>query len=273
MERKITDKIKGFRTVDGDGVHLVRVLGNNTADEFNPIIMLDSFDSSNPDEYRRGFPLHPHRGIETISYLVRGKMQHKDSLGFEDTISDLEVQWMTAGSGIMHEERIPETDRLLGVQLWLNLPAKDKMTEPAYRSIKKDAIPEIEFDGGKLRLLAGKYKEHEAFGGNYLPLSYYDIALNENSSITISTEHDNAVVVFTLLSDVVIDGQHIEEKTALKMSDGDSVTISAKNPARFLFISVPKLDEPVVWGGPIVMNTHEELMNAFEELRNGNFLK
>jgi len=140
---------------DGAGVNLVRVLGNRTVQEYDPILMLDSFDSINPDDYTAGFPMHSHRGIEIISYVYRGFMTHKDSLGNEDTIGDGEVQWMTAGSGIMHEEKLPAAERLLGVQLWLNLPAKDKMVPPAYHSIKNPEIEEIEFDWGKLRLLLG----------------------------------------------------------------------------------------------------------------------
>ena len=155
MERKIIQQVRGFGTKDGAGVSLVRVLGNQTVQEYDPILMLDSFDSTNPDDYTAGFPMHPHRGIETISYVYRGFMTHKDSLGNEDTIGDGEVQWMTAGSGIMHEEKLLAAERILGVQLWLNLPAKDKMVPPAYHSIKNSEIEEIDFDWGKLRLLAG----------------------------------------------------------------------------------------------------------------------
>ena len=178
MERKVKTKVKGFRTTDGAGVNLVRVLGNQTTKEFDPILMLDSFDSVNPDDYTAGFPMHPHRGIETISYVSRGKMVHRDSLGNEDGISDGEVQWMNSGSGIMHEEMVPAAERLLGVQLWLNLPAKDKMSKPSYNSIKNDEIKEIEIRGGKLRLLAGTYKEYQGYKGDYLPMDYYDIHLN-----------------------------------------------------------------------------------------------
>ena len=138
MDRKIRLKIKGYRAKDGAGVSLLRVLGHEMVYEYDPILLLDSFDSTNPDDYTAGFPMHPHRGIETISYVYRGKMIHKDSLGNEDTIGDGEVQWMTAGSGILHEEKLPASDRLLGVQIWLNLPAKDKMVPPAYKSIKND---------------------------------------------------------------------------------------------------------------------------------------
>ncbi len=164
MERKISQQVRGYRTTDGAGVSLVRVLGNQTVQAYDPILMLDSFDSTNPDDYTAGFPLHPHRGIETISYVYRGYMTHKDSLGNEDTIGDGEVQWMTAGSGIMHEEKLPAAERLLGVQLWLNLPAKDKMAPPAYHSIKNADIEDIDFNWGKLRLLAGEFEGKVCFG-------------------------------------------------------------------------------------------------------------
>jgi redox-sensitive bicupin YhaK (pirin superfamily) len=172
MERKVKDKIKGFKTTDGAGVSLVRVLGNTTVETFDPILMLDSFESTNPEEYVAGFPMHPHRGIETISLIVNGNMVHKDSLGNEDGITDGEVQWMTAGSGILHEEKLPASDKLLGVQLWLNMPQKYKMAPPEYHSIKKEEIKEIPIDGGTLRLISGEYKEHKGFTGKYLPLDY-----------------------------------------------------------------------------------------------------
>lgn len=274
MQRNITNKIKGFRTKDGAGVSLIRVLSNQTVKEFDPILMLDSFDSVNPDDYTAGFPMHPHRGIETISYIYRGKMMHKDSLGNEDTICDGEVQWMTAGSGILHEELLPAAVRMLGVQLWLNLPAKDKMCKPEYLSIKNNEIKEIDFDGGVLRLLAGEYKEHKGYKSKYLPIDYYDIHLKAGESITIDTEKNSSVMLFTMLGEAFVSDEHVSEKTAVKLSEGDYVKIkAAEQDTQILFISSQKLDEPVVWGGPIVMNTRDELINAFDELDEGSFLK
>lgn len=274
MERKISQQVNGYRTQDGAGVNLVRVLGGGTVYEYDPILMLDSFDSTNPDDYTAGFPMHPHRGIETISYLYRGYMTHKDSLGNEDTIGDGEVQWMTAGSGILHEEKLPAAERLLGVQLWLNLPAKDKMVTPAYHSIKNSEIKEIEFETGKLRLLAGEFKGTKGYSGKYLPLDYYDVHVDPNSSVTLDTDPERSVMLFTLLGDAYIGGESVKEKTAVKLTTGDNVTIRATDKkAQVLFISSKQLDEPVVWGGPIVMNTKEELSKAFDDLRNGTFLQ
>ncbi len=274
MERKIKQQVQGFRTQDGAGVNLVRVLANQTVKEYDPILMLDSFDSTNPDDYTAGFPMHPHRGIETISYVYRGKMTHRDSLGNEDTISDGEVQWMTAGSGILHEEKLPASERMLGVQLWLNLPAKDKMADPAYHSIKNNEINEIELENGKLRLLAGEYEDSKGYMSKYLPLDYYDVHLEPNASIDINTKNERSVMVFTLLGDAYIGGQLIKEKTAVKLTDGDFVKIMATDKkAQVLFISSTTLKEPIAWGGPIVMNTKEELERAFEDLRRGTFIQ
>lgn len=274
MKRRIEDKVTGYRTKDGAGVSLVRVLGYDTTKTFDPFLMLDSFDSTNPDEYIAGFPMHPHRGIETISYVARGKMVHKDSLENEDSIADGEVQWMTAGSGILHEENMPPAEKLLGVQLWLNMPRKDKMAKPEYHSIKKHEIKEIQIEGGSLKLISGNYKEHKGFQSKYLPLDYYAIKLQANRSFSIDTPADKSVLVFLLLGNARVAGEEVVEKTAVKLSEGTSLDIeSLDHEIEILFISSDKLEEPISWGGPIVMNTDQELKQAFDELRNGTFLK
>lgn len=274
MDRKVINKVQGFRTKDGAGVSLVRVLGNTTVKDYDPILMLDSFDSIDPDEYTAGFPMHPHRGIETISYLYKGKMVHKDTLGNEDGIGDGEVQWMNSGSGIEHEEMVPAAKRLLGVQLWLNLPQKEKMSKPTYNKIHKDDIEEIDIDGGMIRLLAGSYKDHHGFKGEHLSLDYYDIHLEPNTEFTIETDPQKSIMIFTLIGDVYVGDEHIKEKTAAKLSEGDSLTIkNADSKAQVLFISSDKLNEDVAWAGPIVMNTSEEIRQAYLDLRNGTFIK
>lgn len=274
MERTIEKTVRGYATEDGAGVKLVRVLGNRTVSDFDPILMLDSFDSRNPADYTAGFPMHPHRGIETISYVVSGAMQHRDSLGNTDTISDGEVQWMTAGSGILHEEKIPAAGRLLGVQLWLNLPAKDKMTRPAYHRVRREDIPEVSVPGGKIRVLAGAYLGTAGYTAQHLPLDYYDVRLEPNASLRLETNPSRAVMLFTLEGSVTVGGTPIAEKTAVRLSSGESVALhSDKTPACVLVMSSLALSEPVVWGGPIVMNTRAELNEAFRELNSGTFLK
>lgn len=274
MERKIKNRVQGFRTKDGAGVSLVRVLGGETVRDFDPFLMLDSFDSLNPDDYTAGFPLHPHRGIETISYIYRGKMVHRDSLGNEDGISDGEVQRMNAGSGIEHEEKIPPAERLLGVQLWLNLPKAEKMSKPTYHSIKNSDIEEIDFAGGKVRLLAGSYKGHQGFQGAHLPLNYYDIHLEEGGEISLEMDESSSLVLFTLVGEVFLGGEKIEEKTAVKLTEGDRLTLkNSGKPAQVLYLESKAMDEPVAWAGPIVMNTEEEIRQAYRDLRDGSFIK
>lgn len=274
MERTIKQQVQGVPAVDGAGVKLVRVLGHNSVDAYDPFLMLDSFDSTNPSDYTAGFPMHPHRGIETVSFLSSGAMTHRDSLGNEDTVTDGEVQWMTAGSGIMHEEKLPAWPRMLGLQLWLNMPKEHKMSKPNYHAIKKADIEEIPLEGGKLRLLAGTYEGHTGHQGAYQPLDYYDIHLDAGASVTLNVPKDNSAFVFTLLGDAMVAGTPVREKTAALTTQGDTLHIQAKDtPIEILFISSKRLDEPVAWGGPIVMNTEQELRHAFTELRTGTFLK
>lgn len=274
MTRVIEERVQGQQTFDGAGVDLVRVLGHPTAEAFDPFLMLDSFDSTDPESYKAGFPKHPHRGIETISYLVQGQMMHRDSLGHEDTIGDGEVQWMTAGSGIQHEEKLPASERLLGVQLWLNLPAKDKMVAPAYHHIKREDIPEVAIDGGKVRVLAGSFNGVQGFQGSYLPLDYFDVQLEAGKAATIATDPARRTMVFTLLGDAVVEGEAIAEKTAVKLASGDSLHLeSADAPVHILVMSAPALHEPIAWHGPIVMNSLADIAKATAELHNGKFLK
>lgn len=275
MKRRISTKVKGFRTVDGAGVSLVRVLGHDTIREFDPILMLDSFDSTDPADYIAGFPMHPHRGIETISYISQGKMVHRDTLGNEDAVTTGGIQWMNSGSGIMHEEKVPAADRLMGVQLWLNLPKDEKMSHPTYRHISREEIPEVDFDGGKVRILAGEYEGVHGYQGDHHPLTYYDVNLNKGGKIDLHMKEDDFVMVFTLLGDVYVNGEHIEEKTAVKLVNGDTVELENRGDetAQVLYICSKPLGEPVSWAGPIVMNTEREIQQAFRELRDGSFIK
>ena len=224
MKRKILNRTQGFRTKDGAGVSLVRVLSRNTTKEYDPILMLDSFDSTDPEDYIKGFPMHPHRGIETITYLREGTMTHKDSMGNEDTITDNEVQWMTAGSGIMHEEMPKPSKRMLGVQLWLNLLAKDKMVRPHYQSLRGDDLKIIEEDNAKVKVISGEYKGIKGYAPKYLPLDFYEIEIKKNDEFTIDTKDDQQVILFTLIGDIEVEGDVVSEKTAVTTTDAVSYT-------------------------------------------------
>ena len=274
MKRKILNRTQGFRTKDGAGVSLVRVLSRNTTKEYDPILMLDSFDSVDPDDYIKGFPMHPHRGIETITYLREGTMTHKDSMGNEDTITDNEVQWMTAGSGIMHEEMPKPSKRMLGVQLWLNLLAKDKMVRPHYQSLRGDDLKIVEEDCAKVKVISGEYKGINGYTPKYLPLDFYEIEIKKNEEFTIDTKDDQQVILFTLIGDIQVEGDVVSEKTAVTTTDGDKLTIKAKDEdVIVLFLQSIPTNEEIAWAGPIVMNTNEDLRQASIDLRNGTFIK
>lgn len=274
MKRKILNRTQGFRTKDGAGVSLVRVLSRNTTKEYDPILMLDSFDSVDPEDYIKGFPMHPHRGIETITYLREGTMTHKDSMGNEDTITDNEVQWMTAGSGIMHEEMPKPSKRMLGVQLWLNLLAKDKMVTPHYQSLRGDDLKIIEEDSAKVKVISGEYKGIKGYAPKYLPLDFYEIEIKKNEEITIDTKDEQQVILFTLIGDIEVEGEVVSEKTAVTTTDGDKLTIRAKDEdVIVLFLQSIPTNEPIAWAGPIVMNTNDELRQASLDLSRGTFIK
>lgn len=274
MERKVKEKIKGYNTQDGAGVKLVRVLGRSTTEEFDPFLMLDSFDSKNLADYIAGFPMHPHRGIETITYMSKGEVAHKDSMGNKDVIRDGEVQWMTAGSGILHEEMPKPQNHMLGVQIWLNLPKEHKMTKPGYNALTKDEIVDIPVKGGLVRLFSGSFGDVSGFQGHYVPANFYSIQLEPQAEISFDISSQHSAYLFTLKGDAFVGGELVEEKTAVSTTEGDKINISALDEEiEILFFSAPRLNEEISWGGPIVMNTREELQLAFEELRQGTFIK
>lgn len=276
MLRKVIKQVQGHRTQDGAGVSLVRVLGNQTTDEYDPFLMLDAFDSTDPSDYIAGFPMHPHRGIETFTFLSKGTMIHEDHLGTKAAIHDGEAQWLTAGSGAFHSEMPQPSERMLGLQLWLNIPAEYKMTaEPFYHGVVTSEIQEFPLEHGKLRLLAGNYQGHSGIQGKYLPLDYYDIFLDPHGTVELSVPGENkSAMVFTLEGGAKVSGTSVEEKTAAKLGDGDIITIEAgDDPIEIIFMCSERLGEPVAWYGPIVMNTSDELITALDELEQGGFVK
>lgn len=273
MTREIVEEVRGFRTQDGAGVRLVRVLGHETTDRFDPFLMLDSFDSTDPDDYVRGFPLHPHRGIETVTYLAKGCITHRDSLGNHGSIGAGEAQWMTAGSGIMHEEMPQPADEMLGVQLWLNMPASEKMSSPAYNDIRD--MPEVSEEGALVRIVGGSYRGTAGFQGKHVPADIFDIQLFPDADFVCETKPDHELFLFLIKGDVEVEGSRYAEKTALALGRGSEVRLRSVegSGAEVILFSAPALSEPIAWGGPIVMNTQEELRRAFQELDDGTFVK
>ena len=274
MEAKIIHQEKGMRTQDGAGVRLVRVLSNRTVAAYDPLLMLDSFDSTDPSDYLAGFPMHPHRGIETITYLRQGKMTHRDSLGNEGLITDGGSQWMTAGSGIMHEEMPQASERMLGVQVWLNMPQAQKMAAPAYHDLQAADCPSLAVDGGEVVVIGGEFRGVKGFQGQYHPLTFLSIRLEAGGSLTLPLKAGASQTVFLLEGDARLGKVVVEEKTAVRLAEGDQLTLqSAGSPIEVLFFESQALEEPVAWGGPVVMNTQEELEEAFRQLREGTFIQ
>lgn len=274
MEAKIIHQEKGMRAQDGAGVRLVRVLSNRTVAAYDPLLMLDSFDSTDPSDYLAGFPMHPHRGIETITYLRQGIMTHRDSLGNEGLITDGGSQWMTAGSGIMHEEMPQASERMLGVQVWLNMPRAQKMAAPAYHDLQAADCPSLAVDGGEVVVIGGEFRGLKGFQGKHQPLTFLSIRLEAGGSLTLPLKAGASQTVFLLEGDARLGKVVVEEKTAVRLAEGDQLTLqSAGSPIEVLFFESQALEEPVAWGGPVVMNTQEELEEAFRQLREGTFIQ
>lgn len=274
MQRQVRTSVRGQRTQDGAGVSLVRVLGQETAKEFDPFLMLDCFDSTDPADYLAGFPLHPHRGIETVTYLAQGAMVHTDNLGNRAEIGSGEAQWLTAGSGAFHSEMPRAAERMLGVQVWLNLPQKDKMADPAYRGIRAEDIPEVEEAGGTVRVIAGSLGDAHGCQGAYLPLDFYDVRLVAGGAIEVPADADATCVVFTLEGPVQVGEAAVAAKTAALLGPGDCVRLSAGDQgAEALVMCAPALHEPLALYGPLAMNTMDEIITALDEIDAGTFVK
>jgi quercetin 2,3-dioxygenase len=287
MSKRICKQIiRGQHAVDGAGVHLRRVLGLNTIRDFDPFLMLDGFDSSNPRDYIKGFPWHPHRGIETVTYLLKGEVEHGDSLGNLGYIRDNQCQWMTAGSGIIHQEMPKVSDRMLGCQLWVNLPQKDKMTEPAYHDIRPQDIAMVQENNATVRILSGNYHGYQGpMNSEYVKVQYLDVTLDPDTVWNYQeTANDQTLFLYliegTLATDKTLEVFE-ENACAILLSasntestEFDEVIVkSGTTGARFFLLAAKPLKEQVAWGGPIVMNTREELDEAFRELDNGTFIK
>lgn len=276
--RTIRRIITGTRTQDGAGVKLVRVFGYHDTKDFDPFLMLDAFDSTDPDDYTKGFPWHPHRGIETVTYLIKGRIEHGDSLGNKGEILDGCCQWMTAGSGIIHQEMPKASARMLGVQLWLNLPAENKMTAPKYNDIIDGNVPVIESGDHKLHVIAGSYKgTRGAFEGEYVKPLFLDVELKAAGEWSYETAAGSTLFVYIIEGAARFaaeGGELIPEKHAVLFNDGKKfVAKAADRGVRFLLLEGKPLKEPIAWGGPIVMNTKEELELAFRELDENKFIK
>lgn len=275
--RKIRKIVAGTRQVDGAGVNLVRVLGPATTKAFDPFLMLDAFDSRNPADYIRGFPWHPHRGIETVTYLISGDIEHGDSLGNKGHILDGGCQWMTAGSGIIHQEMPQASPRMLGLQLWVNLPRKDKFAPPQYRDITAERIPKVKEEGGSVGVISGSYGSAKGWTqGDYVNVLLLDVALEANVAWRLPVDPKATVFIYIVHGSGVPDGESapVESHRAVLFGEGAELALKAGSEGmRFILFAGRPLCEPIAWGGPIVMNTQEELDQAFAELDAGTFIR
>lgn len=278
-DRRIKAVYAGKPTLEGAGVRLKRVFGFNEVPRFDPFLLLDDFGSRNPADYVAGFPWHPHRGIETVTYMLHGVVEHGDSLGHKGTITDGQVQWMTAGGGIIHQEMPREQpDFLRGIQLWVNLPAVDKMMPPRYRDIRAGDIPEYRSEEGlSVKVIAGRYKRLRGPVRDIVcDPEYLDVRLPAGLEFRHEVETGHTVFAYALEGDgtCLADGTALREGTLAHLGDGGAAAFGAgRGGLRFLLVSGKPIGEPVAWRGPIAMNTKEELALAFEELRNGTFIK
>ena len=296
--RRVLQVVKSRATLEGAGVHLHRAIGFGPPERYDPFLLLDDFRSDDPDEYVKGFPWHPHRGMETITYVLRGKVEHGDSLGNKGAIAPGDVQWMTAGSGIIHQE-MPKGEAsgaMYGFQLWANLPAANKMMEPRYRGMTSNQIQSVTDSGGaSVKVIAG------TVGGVVGPVrdvvvspEYLDVSLPPGASFTHQQPHGHTVFAYVIggkglfcqqqdpysyeaVGESYFDMKRerlIGNRHLVHFDDGDQVTVAAEAEAvQFLLISGKPIGEPIAWGGPIVMNTQAELRVAFEELERGTFIK
>jgi len=270
-------------TMEGAGVHLHRAFGFGDTEPFDPFLLFDDFRNDQPEHYLKGFPWHPHRGIETITYVLAGEVEHQDSLGNSGSLRPGDVQWMTAGSGILHQEmpRGDEQGRMHGFQLWANLPASLKMTDPRYQDIPSAQIPVVtEDDGTSVRVVCGEFAgQRGPVDGVAAQPRYLDVSVPSGVSRELPVETSRHAFAYVFegdanFRDASAPSEFAGNRSLVLFDQGDSIRVQAGDDgARFLLVSGEPLREPVAWRGPIVMNTREELAQAWQELQDGTFIK
>lgn len=276
--KEIQSIIKGIPTSDGDGVQLTRVIGGHSLDMLDPFLLLDEFGSDKPLDYIGGFPSHPHRGFETVTYMIAGKMRHQDSAGNSGVIEPGGVQWMTAGRGIIHSEMPEQSDGLLaGLQLWVNLPAEKKMTEPKYQEYDQNQVPIEHLENGvSIAVIAGTTKNGTkgVIENDFVEPTYWDINLSHKTQFEELLNPNHNAFIYVLEGEIAVGSKHTElNKGQLAVLDaGSRVTISSKDQSRFVLIAGKPLNEPVFRGGPFVMNSQQQILDAFTDYSNGNLI-
>lgn len=280
--RQVRQIVEPLSVMEGAGVKLKRSIASRALNYLDPFLLFDHFGSDNPDDYLAGFPMHPHRGIETVTYMLAGVVRHRDSIGNAGEIGAGDVQWMTAGRGIMHEEMPrPRQGQMAGFQLWVNLPARLKMTQPHYQEITASQIPEINREEGvKIRVIAGTVDGvNGPITGIAADPTYLDITIPGNGSFTRSIQRGHNAFAYVFEGEGAFgiteqeDGASVTQPKLVVFDDGDHLEVrAAKEPVRFLLISGQPAHEPIVRYGPFVMNTREEILKALQDLQDGTFV-
>ena len=276
-ECRIKKVLTGRYVMEGAGVKLKRVIGFGDPELTDPFLLFDHFGSDDPEDYLRGFPWHPHRGMETMTYMIRGEVEHGDSLGNRGVIGAGDAQWMTAGSGIIHQEMPLKTEGALkGFQLWVNLPKIDKMCKPEYRDIISGKIPSFTDKGFTVKILSGEFRGVKGAAQNISgnPL-YIDVSLEADNEFVIDINSEYNKFLYLYEGNIICgpDARNTDTGSMILFENGERLKLKSDKHARFIIFAGKPLKEPVAWRGPIVMNTEEELDIAFNELNHGNFIK
>jgi quercetin 2,3-dioxygenase len=272
--RTIVKRVPGMATEDGAGVKLNRLVGQPALQTVDPILMLDTFRSDDPKDYIAGFPEHPHRGFETVSYMIRGSIRHRDNHGGEGVVTDGGVQWMTAGRGVAHSEMPTQTDgAMFGFQLWINLPAAEKMRDPWYADIPAEAIPNFTSGAAKVKLIAGEWDGHKGPSPERTTEPFFaDVTLAANAGADVPVPHSHAGFVYVFDGELRVEGQSVRNGEIGVLSDGGALRVAASAlGARFLVVAGKPLREPIAKYGPFVMNTPDEIRAAISDYQNGTF--
>ena len=268
--RNIKYLVEGIQTSDGAGVNLTRIIGSPELNMLDPFLLLDEFGSDNPNDYIAGFPPHPHRGFETITYMLNGKFTHEDTAGNKGHLSDGGVQWMTAGKGVIHSEMPEQTEGLVrGFQLWFNLPKEKKMIEPAYHDIQSDQIPVVEFEGGRVKVISGAFQGTTGPGRPHTGMMYLDIHLDSKQDITVPIANDWNGFVYVYEGSISANIGVPKGHLAVLDTKDDFLCSSSVENTRLILVAGEPLNEPVARGGPFVMNTKGEVLQAFEDYQSG----
>jgi hypothetical protein len=269
----ILNTYKAKQVMEGGGVKVNRVFGYGQTTEFDPFLLLDYFET-NSNKPSNGFPWHPHKGIETITYMLRGEIEHQDTLGNKDIIGGGELQWMTAGRGIMHQEMPkPSIDGYQGFQFWVNLKASEKLTSPRYKDIKKGEMKSVQKDGVIINVISGNFEDTVGpIDKSDAGISMFHLVVLKGKKVSLKREENKKGFIFVFTGNGKLNEEKIEAMTAYTLSEGEFL-VNAINDTEFIFAQGIPLKEPIAWHGPVVMNTRKEIEETFNDISNGTFIK